>query len=149
MALGHNYTPIVRITPPAGPAYTVTLSSLSYLTVCQPSYEPLHVVKEMLNRAIRKAKYGFRVHVHQEFEFYTPTADETTLAEQVVNPALDPDDDFTIEMSLDNGSVYREVELVDFSQGPIEKKNIGLLVALDWTCKNPIENKPAIGSGSW
>jgi hypothetical protein len=149
MPLGHSWTPIVRVTPPAGAAYSVTLSNLVFMTVCQPSYEEQAVVKEMLNRSIRKVPYGFRVHVHQEFEFYTPAADETTLAEQVISPASDPDDDVLIEISLDNGAVYREAELVGYSQGPIEKKNIGLLVSLDWTCVQLIENKPAIGSGSW
>lgn len=149
MALGHDWTPIVRITPPAGAAYTRTLSSLAWMTVCQPSYEPLQQVKEMLTRAVRKVPYGFRVHAHMEFELYTPTADETTLAQDVITPACDPDNDYTVELSLDNGTTYREAELVDFSQGPIERKNIGLLVALDWTCKDPIASKPAVGSGAW
>lgn len=149
MALGHNWTPIVRVTPPAGAAYTVTLSSLTWNTVCQPVYEPLHNVKEMLTRAIRKVKYGYRVHVHMEFEFFTPTADETTLAQQVITPAGDPDNDYGFELSLDNGTIYRSVELEDFQQGPIEGKNIGVRVSLDWTCSDPIKEKPAIGSGAW
>lgn len=149
MALGHDYTAIVRITPPAGPAYTVNLSSLGWMTVCQPLYEPLHDVKEMLTRAIRKVRYGFRVHVRQEFEFITPTADETTLAQQVITPACDPENDYLVELSLDGGTTYRAVELEEVDQGPIEGKNVGVKVTLDWTCVDPIANKPAVGSGSW
>ena len=47
MALGHEWTPIVRVTPPAGAAYTVTLSSLLWMTICQPHWEPLHAVADM------------------------------------------------------------------------------------------------------
>jgi hypothetical protein len=149
MPLGHDWTPIVRVTPPAGPAYTVALSALTWSTVTQPSYESLDDVKEMLTRAIRKVRRGFRVHVHQEFEFFTPTADETTLAQQVITPACDPDNDYGFELSLDNGTTYRAVELEDYQQGPIEGKNIGTRVSLDWTCIDPIASKPAIGSGAW
>jgi hypothetical protein len=149
MALGHDWTPIVRVTPPAGAVYTVSLQGLTWMTVGQPSWEPLHQIKEMLTRAIRKVKYGFRLSIHQEFEFFTPSADETTLAQLVISPACDPDNDYGFEISLDNGATYRVAELVDVSRSPIEKKNIGVHVTLDWTCSDAVPTLPAIGTGAW
>lgn len=149
MALGHNWTPIVRITPPAGAAYTVSLSGLTWNTVCQPSYEDLSEIKEMLTYAIRKVKRGFRVHVHTEFEFFTPTADETTLAEQVIKPAFDPDNEYLIELSLDGGTTYRVVEGEDHQRVAIEGKNIGVRHSIDWVCQEPIPEIPAVGTGAW
>jgi hypothetical protein len=149
MPLGHNWTPIVRVTPPAGAAYTVTLSGLAWNTITQPSYEGLSEIKEMLTFAVRKVKRGFRVHVHQEFEFFTPTADETTLAEQVITPACDPDNEYLIELSLDGGTTYRAVDLEDHQRVPIEGKNIGVRHSIDWVCQEPIASLPAVGSGAW
>jgi hypothetical protein len=67
----------------------------------------------------------------------------------VVTPLTDPDNEYLAELSLDNGATYRQAELVDYQQGPIDDKNIGVRIALDWTCTEPIASKPALGSGAW
>lgn len=149
MALGHNYTALVRVTPSAGLPYVVNLSTMSWMTICQPGWELKQNVKEFITRAVGKSKYGHGYSVHMEFELMTPSADETTLANLVVSPACDPDNDSTLELSLDNGTTYRSAIVTSFVQEPIEGKNIGVHIVLDWMMVSPATTKIAVGSGAF
>lgn len=143
----HTYTPIFRITPLAGLPFTVSLVGYQWLRLCQPAYALLVLEKETVNRDIRSSRFGYRCTVTMEFVFPTPSANETTLSQQVVSAFAN--DDNVVELSLDNGTTYRVVHLVDFQQQVIDEKNIGLIERLVFSCAAHLDNKPAIGSGAW
>ncbi len=145
--MGHSYTAIFRVTPLAGPAFTVTLTSYQWRTKAQPFYEPVIIQQEMLDRSMRQTRYGYRCRVALEFEFPTPSTDETALAGNVLTVATD--DDQSVELSLDGGTTYRTVLLEEMSQAALADKNIGVRVATVWVCRDLLTTKPAVGSGSW
>lgn len=145
--MGHAYTPIFRVTPLAGPAFTVPLSGYSWVTRAQPLYERVTTDHEMIDRGIEQTPYGFRVRVALEFEFPTPSTNETDLAQDVIDHALN--EDSGIEISLDNGTTYRAVVLEEYGQAAIAEKNIGVRTTTLWVCKELIANKPPVGSGAW
>ena len=145
--MGHTYTAIFRVTPLAGPAFTVDLSAYQWKTKAQPFLEPIILQKEMLDRSVRQTRYGYRLRVGLDFEFPTPSTDETALARDVLTTALD--DDQSIELSLDNGATYRVVLLEAMEQVALAEKNIGVKISTSWVCRDLLQTKPAVGSGSW
>lgn len=145
--MGHAYTAIFRVTPLAGPAFTVALANYQWKTRAQPSYEPVIAQKEMVDRSIRQTRYGYRCRVLLDFEFPTPSTDETALAQNVLTVATD--DDQSVELSLDGGTTYREVLLEQMEQVALAEKNIGVRIATVWVCKELLTTKPAVGSGGW
>lgn len=146
--MGHSYTPIFRITPPAGNSYTVSLAAYQWMRIGQPGFETLHTLHELITRAMGRTPYGYRPRVHFEFDFPTPSSNETELATNLLTPAMD--DTYLIELSMDGGTTYRTVLMEDYREGPMAEKNIGRTVSMDWvSAGTPLPNKPAIGSGSW
>ena len=150
MALGHTFKPIFRVTPEAGAPYTLDVSGYRWLPICQPSYELIVLEKEGVNYNMRTTKRGYRVGVHQEFVFVTPSTEETQLSDLVIGPAADPDTDPVIEITLDNGTVWREAVMTGHVKTTnLQGKNIGVRHVLDWICTRLIPKPPATGSGSW
>lgn len=145
--MGHTYSAIFRVTPIAGDAYTVDISTYTHITTAQPTYEPVLEEKEFIDRSVGITPRGWRCSVSLEFQFPTPSSEETTLATTVLDLAME--DLAKIELSLDGGTTYREVVLTDFRQEALSGKNIGLLQQTTWICKDLLTTKPAIVSGSW
>jgi hypothetical protein len=147
MPVGHTYSPIFRITPWAGAITTLNVAAYQWLRLCQPSYVPILLEKETVNRQIRTSRYGYRCTVTLEFMFPTPSSNETTLAQQILTAFAD--DRTVLELSLDGGTTYRVVQLSEYQQGVPDEKNIGLIETMILTCAEPLDSKPAVGSGSW
>lgn len=145
--MGHSYSTIFRVTPLAGPTFTVDLSAYQWKTRAQPSYEPVISQKEMVDRSIRQTRYGYRCRVGVDFEFPTPSTDETAFARDLLTVAVDDDQD--IELSLDGGTTYRSVLLEEMQQIALADKNIGVRVSTVWVCRDLLTTKPAVASGSW
>jgi len=145
--MGHSYSAIFRVTPLAGPAFTVDLTNYQWKTRAQPLYEPVIAQKEMLDRSVRQTRYGYRCRVLLDFEFPTPSTDETAFARDLLTVAAD--DDQSIELSLDGGTTYRTVLLEQMEQAALADKNIGVRVSTAWVCRDLLTTKPAVGSGSW
>lgn len=143
----HTYVPIFRVTPLAGPAFTVALAGYQWNTRNQPAYEPVIAQKEMLDRSVRQTRYGYRVRVAVDFEFPTPSTNETTLAQNLLDVAVS--DDQSIELTLDGGTTYRTVLLEAMEQVALAEKNIGVSIKTVWVCRDLLTTKPAVGSGSW
>lgn len=145
--MGHSYTAIFRVTPMAGTAYTIDLTNFQWKTRAQPAYEPLITPQEMIDRSIKATRYGYRARVGLDFEFPTPSTNESTLATQVLAAAVD--DNQSIEVSLDGGTTYRTAIMESFEQVPLGDKNIGVRIATVWVCSDLLTAKPSVGSGSW
>jgi len=146
--VGHAYQPRIRVTPLAGPAYVVDISAYRWLIAAQPRYSPIIIRKETINRQVRTTRYGWRCAVVLAFTFSTPSTDEQSLTSLVLDYALDRE--AKIEISLDGGTTYREVVLADqYEQQNIQGRNVGITLATVWECVEPLERKPAVGSGAW
>ena len=145
--MAHAYSVIFRLTPPAGPQTTINASAMSFLSVAQPRLEAVFTEQELIDRSIAVTPYGYRCMVDMEFQFPTPSTDETSLADNLITRAMD--DDWTIELSLDGGTTYREVVLTGFSQEPMGGKNIGVVQSMTWVCSGLLDEKPSVESGSW
>ena len=155
MPLGHSYSPRFRVTPPAGNPYVVDVSAYAVVQRAQPIREPLAIIKETINRGLRRVSYGFRLKADLVFVFITPSTDETDFAQRVVTPAAAQEtgvEGWKIELALDGAAAlptWREVLLEDYVETPPEEKNIGVVVSSLWACTEPVPVKTAVGSGSW
>ena len=146
--MGHTYQPRIRVTPLAGPAYVVDISAYRHLRVAQPRYAPLIIRKETITRQVRTTRYGWRCVVILAFTFPTPSTDEQNLTSLILDYAIDRE--ATIEISLDGGTTYREVVLAEeYEQTNVEGRNVGVHLVTTWECVEPLERKPAVGSGAW
>jgi len=145
--MGHSYSPIFRVTPLAGAQYTVDASAFSYLNVAQPLYEWLATQNQFIDKSVGVTPFGYRCRVEMMMTFFTPSANDTTFSEQLLTEAAEPL--ATIELSLDSGTTYREVTLESFEQKAVADKNIGVIYVSTWACKDLLNHKPAVGSGSW
>jgi hypothetical protein len=146
--MAQTYRPILRVTPPAGATSTYDLSTYRFLSVVQPSWEPLFTEMEMLDRSTQQTRYGFRVSVALALEFpNAESASESTLATSIVTQAMD--DAYSWELSLDAGATYRAVVLSQYSEARMGEKNIGLSVSMIWTCVSIVLTKPAVLGGGW
>ena len=143
----HVYSILFRLTPPAGPTTTINASAMSFLSVAQPRYDAMFTEQELIDRSVALTRYGYRCMVDMEFQFPTPSTDETNLADNLITRAMD--EDWMIELSLDGGTTYREVVLTGFSQEPMGGKNVGIVQSMTWACADLLTEKPAVVSGSW
>ena len=145
--MSHAWYPKFRLTPPAGPLLTYDLTTYTHLTTRTVSDEPLFEEMEMLDRSVEQTRYGYRRTALLGFDFPTASSDETALAENILSQAMD--DEWMVELSMDNGTTYREVVLSSFSRAPLADKNIGVRVETLWTVKDMGLTLTKIGSGSW
>jgi len=145
--MAHTYYPKFRMTPPAGAQLTYDLTSYSYVTGNVVTDDALFEEMEMLDRSVQQTRYGFRRSAVLTFEFPTESSDETELAEDILTFAMN--DEWVVELSMDNGTTYREVVLSSFSRQPLVDKNIGVRVETVWTCVDILEDLKKIGTGTW
>lgn len=143
----HTYHPIFRVSPPAGPQYVVDLTAYRHVTICQPRPSPVIIEKQTINYGVRTSIRGVQMSVVLTFEWVTPSADEADFKGKVLDRAFDGS---TLELSLDNGVVYREVVLAQqFDQVNMAGKNVGIILSTLWKCKEMIDTVPVVGAGSW
>jgi hypothetical protein len=145
--MSHAWSPKFRLTPPAGALLTYDLTAYQYLVTRTVLDEPLFEQMEMLDRSTEQTRYGFRRTAILNFDFPTTSSNETELAQSIITYALD--DGWLVELSMDNGTTYREVVLSGYSRQPLADKNIGVRVETVWTVKDMLTALPAIGSGTW
>lgn len=123
--------PKLRFIPPAGPPVEYDLTTLRFISVCQPFHEAIFIEKEMLDYSIRTTKKGWRVSVRLEFQVGEGSADDALLA-QVWQRLLDEDQ--VLEVTLDGGAVWREAVLVEWTRQPTAEKNIGTTYGVMLVC---------------
>jgi hypothetical protein len=144
--MSHAYYPKFRLTPPAGALLSYDLTAYQYVVQRTVQDEPLFEQMEMLDRSTQNTRYGWRRSAVINFEFPTPVTDETTLAESIISKALD--DEWSVELSMDNGTTYREVVLSGYTRQPLADKNIGVRVETVWTVADILTALPAISTGT-
>ncbi len=145
--MAQTYSPQIRLTPPAGALLTYNLASYSYVTVIQPTWEPLFTEMEMLDRSTQQTRYGWRVSVVVNLSFpNAESANEAIWAQNIVTYAMD--DNWLIEMTLD-GATWRQVVLSQYTEQRMGGKNIGIDIATTWTCVDIVQTKPAALGGLW
>ncbi len=146
----HSWSPKFRVTPVGGNAYEVSVAAYDAMTVCRPRPVPLPLEQETINLDIITTRRAVRLFVDMVFEFDTPSANEAELVTMVLNPHFE--DDAVVELSLDNGTIYREVVLSDEGPKPeaaIEGKNIGTLYSMTWVCVEVLPRFIVLGGGGW
>ncbi|HET6373005.1 MAG TPA: hypothetical protein VFG76_06845 [Candidatus Polarisedimenticolia bacterium] len=148
---------LVRITPKDGPVETINLStgfldggsSRSVLTRAEPTYREELEDREDINRASRPLLLGFRPEVALEFQVTKFSAHHPTIA-KIQNRLMSSY--YRVELSLDNGTTYREVVLKRaaspraFSGKTVAGAKLELIVET----RELISTYPDIGAGtSW
>lgn len=143
----YTYSTRVRVTPPAGAATVYDLSTWTYVTRQTMRDSPIFSEQEMLDFTVEQTRYGSRRQVFLDFEFTDSTAQESSLI-AILTAALD--DAWTIEVSLNGGTTYREAVLSSYEVGDIEdKKNCGRMYATVWTVKTLQAAPVAVLGGAW
>jgi hypothetical protein len=145
--MAHTFYPKFRLTPPAGPQLSYDLTAYQWVTANIVQDDALFTETEMLDRSTEQTRYGWRRTAVLNFDFPTPSSNETEIAESILSKAMD--DEWLIELSMDNGTTYREVVLSSFSRTQMADKNIGVNLSTVWTVKDMMTSLTKIGSGSW
>jgi len=143
----YSYTPKMRVTPPAGAATTYDLSTWAYISRQEVRDAPVASEKEMLDLTVEQTRYGFRRTVGLTAEFPVGSSSNETDFMTIIRRAVD--DEYTVELSLDNGTTYREVVLSEYSAEDMEGKKIGRIYRTTWTVKALQEQPVAVLGGSW
>ena len=143
------------MTPLDGPVETVNLATVfldagvtrTVLTKAEPSYEQVREERENINRAMRPLMLGFRPGLALRFDLTSPDSHHPTIA-QLITRAMDPY--WRVELSLDNGTTYREMTLRRAgSPRPFGGKTVaGFSVEHVFQAKDLISTYPDIKSGS-
>lgn len=149
---GYTWTPYFRLTPTDGAVEVVDLSATGITTPGQLSvdlrHQPVVEKREDVNRRVRPLRLGYRCEATLRFYVGGDMSDAAKLA-KVANALLS--DAYTVELSLDGGTTYREVWLRDWKgPKPADGKTFaGAEYDLRVECVDLIDEIPAIGSGSW
>ena len=146
---GFEWHPLVRMTPDNGAAEVFDLRTL--LTDASGPvrhtlrYKDEGSVKEDVNLNLRKIDRGLRPEVTLRCDIAT-MADHATLA-TITNRLIRSD--WTVELSLDNGTTYREVQLLRVpSPRPFRGKTVaGATFDLSLRCVETIDELPAMTEG--
>lgn len=114
--MGYVHTVKVKMIPDNGAIETVTLTGgfataggdvTTVLVENDLTYEPIQDDDETLNRDLRVTSFGFRPEVRLKFDIREQAHLRTVL--KIANRCLDPN--WRVLLSLDSGSIYREVIL--------------------------------------
>jgi len=127
-----SYQPLLRVTPPAGDATVYNLAAIERMTVAQWIPEPLFNPKETLRRKRRNISYGWRLHASFAWFVEAGSASENFLVDLAfaVNRR-----GYRLELSMDNGVLYRDVVLEDWPpRTNIDGKNVAALYRVEFVC---------------
>lgn len=143
----YAYSTRIRVTPPAGVATVYDLSTWTYVTKQTSRDAPMVSEHDMLDFTVEQTRYGSRRQVFLDFEFTDSTSQESSLI-AILQAALD--DGYTVEISLNSGTTYREAVLSGYEVGDIEdKKNCGRMYSTVWTVKDLQTGPVAVLGGAW
>lgn len=150
---GYSWTPRFRLTPTDGAVETVALDTASMshggLLKTKISYRPEIEKREDVNRRKRPRQDGYRPEVTLRWFVGGDMADAALIV-KVANALMRYGT--VVELSLDGGTVYREVVLAGDVRGPEaadSKTFAGAEYELRVECTDLIDEIPAVGSGSW
>lgn len=150
--MGYAYRTRFRIVPETGTEETIDLMTAIAKTrgpiSVKPKYTPDVDTQETVNRSVTQQKFGWKVEVEIDFEIVGDMADHAPLV-RILNALMRPD--HAVYLSLDNGTVYRQVLLVGH-KGPETIKgrsHAGAKYEITLRCKEPVTELVPIGSGSW
>jgi hypothetical protein len=127
-----SYQPLLRVTPLAGAATVYDLAAIERMTVAQWIPEPLFNAKETLRRKRRNIPYGWRLRASFAWFVEAGSAGELTLVDLAfaVNRR-----GYRLELSMDNGALYRDVVLEDWPpRSNVEGKNVAALYRAEFVC---------------
>ena len=127
-----SYQPLLRVTPPAGLPTVYNLAAIDLMTVAQWIPEPIFSAKETLNRKRRNIPKGWRLRAAFNWVVDAGSASENALVEiaLAVNRK-----GYLLELSMDNGVLYREVVLEEWPpRENLEGKNVGALYRVQFVC---------------
>lgn len=145
--MAYSYTPKFRVTGPAGPAVTYDLSTWGYVIRQQVSDSPVFTEHEMVDYSVETTRYGSRRSVQMDFEIPTGNVANETDLMTIMQRALD--DEWTVELTLDGGTTYREVVLSSYSGEDLQDKKIGRAFRTVWTVKALQTSPVGVLGGSW
>jgi len=121
-----SYSPILKVTPPAGPALAYDLAAIDRLIACQWIPEAEFAPKTTLRRRRVNIPYGWRLRYVFAWFIDTPSGtSELTLVDIAfaVNRM-----GYKLEMSMDGGATYREVVLDAWPpRTNVEEKNVAAI----------------------
>ena len=148
---GYEFLPLVRIKPSTGNEVTLDLGR-GLTDVPRPLSARLSWGYDIEKRVaaskkLRPRRKGMRPVVTVTLLAAGAMADTAVVA-QIVNAALN--DTITTEISLDNGTVWREMLLTKF-EGPTPTQNksrAGATFVLEFTAVDVVWEAPALASGS-
>lgn len=126
-----SHQPLLRVTPPAGAPTVYDLGAIDRLIAAQWIPEPLFDAKETLRRTRRNIPFGWRLHTVFAWVVDAGSAGETTLVDIAfaVNRR-----GYRLEISMDNGALYREVVLDLWDRTNVEEKNVGAIYRAEFVC---------------
>jgi len=152
--MGYRWITLIRMTPLNGAAETVNLttgfsiggSATTALTGTELRYEPITAESETINHELRPSLFGSRPEIALKFEIRDMS--HYRVVARILSRLLDPS--WKVELSLDNGTTYREVVLADAPKlKPWKGKTVaGMTVTFSVKCRKLIAELPYIESGT-
>lgn len=150
--MGYAWRTKFRIVPETGTEETIDLVTAIARTrgpiSVKPKYTPDLQTEENVNREVIQRNFGWKVEVEIDFEVLGDMSDHAPLV-RILNALMRPD--HAVYLSLDNGTVYRQV-LLSGCKGPEAIKgrtHAGAKYEITLRCKEPVTELVPIGSGSW
>lgn len=146
--MGYSWRVWFRLTPGGTKDLRTLMSWAGGPTNVEVNYVPIMERRETVTRNVNVINFGFRVQVGLRFAVGGNMADHTAIRD-IVNGLVDPA--VKVELSLDNQTTYREVEMRRYDgPDPFDGKTIaGAWYRIEVETTAPIATIPAVGSGSW
>jgi len=127
-----SYQPLLRVTPTAGPPIVYDLAAVDRMIVAQWIPEPIFRAFETLRRRRRNIAYGWRLRAAFAWFVEAGSASETTLVD--IAFAVNRQG-YKLELSMDNGGLYREVVLDAWPpRTNVEEKNVAAIYQAEFGC---------------
>lgn len=146
--MGYSWRVWFRLTPGGTKDLRTLMTWAGGPTNVDLNYLPIMERRETVAKTINLITFGYRVTVGLRFAIGSNMADHSVLRD-IVNGLMDPA--VKVELSLDNQTTYREVEIRRYDgPDPFDGKTFaGAWYRLEVETTTPITTIPAVGSGSW
>lgn len=124
MPTGTRWWPIFRVTPTDGEGWTLdTRTDLTTIAGCYavagPLYKLVQEVEEDVQRSLQPINHGWRCELTLEYMVTQDMTDHDAWT-RIIN-ALADRAHFTVELSLDQGTTYRVVDMIgDATETPVQ-----------------------------
>lgn len=147
MAVPFSYQPLLRVTPPAGAPVTYDLAAIDRMIVAQWMPEPVFKAAETIRRRRVNIPYGWRLRASFAWFVEAGSASEAQLVDIALavnrQGRISPDatDGWLLELSMDNGGLYREVVLDAWPpRTNIQEKNVAAIYRAEFSCAEMVSD---------